>query len=475
MKFGEYDSLEQGWEAWEYFVTSYYDHQKYWIEWNNSRARSRSRTNAWVVQKPWREWTGELSWWNARIIDSIWENAEKWEISTNSGNNEKDYGAFKEISSWIHLNTITSQINKRKLDTQYSSGNSLYESDIRMSLQNALRKNGHKSVKIQASDIYGVYTLDNFIEHKKLFEKYPSLKNTEIVLADFHTDKKRGLNIEGKIFLNKKNFEKNKNLAYSTLVHEIEHILQGIRGEIEYGDFGKIANKDIIERWARAKQNDYLEKAWEKRLEDIGYVNKESYNSTGGDGLSKAEKRDNLNTEEFILNTRTNIHNEISWWNIKLWDWELRFSIERNDDDNYMIIDNIEVITQKNGIWTKLMRKAEQIAFQQELDRIELWAYPQNDSITSDNLLKFYDKLWYEINEESEFDGTPYYDISKSPSYYSDEEILQKNIKNKTNKNPQFMEGENIKKSNDFKQNKNSLVENDPTTASNEDIIAKKL
>lgn len=117
-----------------------------------------------------------------------------------------------------------------------------------MSLQNALRKNGHKSVKIQASDIYGVYTLDNFIEHKKLFEKYPSLKNTEIVLADFHTDKKRGLNIEGKIFLNKKNFEKNKNLAYSTLVHEIEHILQGIRGEIEYGDFGKIANKDIIER-----------------------------------------------------------------------------------------------------------------------------------------------------------------------------------------------------------------------------------
>lgn len=140
-----------------------------------------------------------------------------------------------------------------------------------------------------------------------------------------------------------------------------------------------------------------------------------------------------------------------------------------------MIIDNIEVITQKNGIWTKLMRKAEQIAFQQELDRIELWAYPQNDSITSDNLLKFYDKLWYEINEESEFDGTPYYDISKSPSYYSDEEILQKNIKNKTNKNPQFMEGENIKKSNDFKQNKNSLVENDPTTASNEDIIAKKL
>jgi ubiquinone biosynthesis protein COQ9 len=55
------------------------------------------------------------------------------------------------------------------------------------------------------------------------------------VLADFHTTKKKGVVSDGKIYLNSKIFAKDKNDAYSTLVHEIEHRLQEIRGQQKYG------------------------------------------------------------------------------------------------------------------------------------------------------------------------------------------------------------------------------------------------
>lgn len=43
--------------------------------------------------------------------------------------------------------------------------------------------------------------------------------------------------------------------------------------------------------------------------------------------------------------------------------------------------------------------------------------------IDSESLREFYENLGYEVNEESEFDGVPYYDMSRTPYGESDESI----------------------------------------------------
>ena len=43
--------------------------------------------------------------------------------------------------------------------------------------------------------------------------------------------------------------------------------------------------------------------------------------------------------------------------------------------------------------------------------------------IDSESLREFYENLGYEVNEESEFDGVPYYDMSRTPYGESDEKI----------------------------------------------------
>ena len=63
--------------------------------------------------------------------------------------------------------------------------------ELTENLGKSLKANGHKNTKITTRDIYSVHTLDNLIDHPKFFEKYPSLKNTEIILANFKTDAKR--------------------------------------------------------------------------------------------------------------------------------------------------------------------------------------------------------------------------------------------------------------------------------------------
>lgn len=120
--------------------------------------------------------------------------------------------------------------------------------------------------------------------------------------------------------------------------------------------------------------------------------------------------------EEFVKDNTISRSESNAWGVIKYKDWELRYSLEVDDNGiDYMIIDNIESKTQKQGIWTILMKEAENIATEKWLERIELWAYPQNNSITSESLKNFYEKLWYQVNSDTLFDWKTYYDMSTTP------------------------------------------------------------
>lgn len=98
---------------------------------------------------------------------------------------------------------------------------------------------------------------------------------------------------------------------------------------------------------------------------------------------------------------------------LKLDDGKLKFSVS-DMDDSIMIIDNINVKTQKKGTGSKLMREAENIASENGYKKIELGAYPQNDTINSENLKNFYKNLGYDVIESNRLDGVDYYDMSKN-------------------------------------------------------------
>ena len=96
---------------------------------------------------------------------------------------------------------------------------------------------------------------------------------------------------------------------------------------------------------------------------------------------------------------------------IYLKDGEIKYSVE----DGIMIIDDIDVKTQKQGTGTKLMSEVENVADSLGVDKIELGAFPQNKSITSDALKDFYENLGYEVVDSYPFEGQMYYEMVKTP------------------------------------------------------------
>lgn len=87
-------------------------------------------------------------------------------------------------------------LTQKKRETTFETGKTLYEDYILETLKNAIRNNSilkGENVALKPKDIHAVYTLDNLIDHPDLFAKYPQIKDTEIVFADFHSRKKRGL------------------------------------------------------------------------------------------------------------------------------------------------------------------------------------------------------------------------------------------------------------------------------------------
>lgn len=106
--------------------------------------------------------------------------------------------------------------------------------------------------------------MDKIIDNKALFEKYPQLKEINVMFVDFHTPTQRGVNTGSEIFLNSKLYNKDKTNIESTLVHEIEHSIQDIKGTKKFSNFeegrsmtAKEYGADIREQEARKRQQDY--------------------------------------------------------------------------------------------------------------------------------------------------------------------------------------------------------------------------
>jgi len=152
-------------------------------------------------------------------------------------------------------------------ETKKSSASGLTYStlDKISSLNTALRQKGFKGVS--SVDFKGVYSLDKIIDNQKLFEKYPQLKEINVYFVDFHTPTQRGVEINGNIFLNSKLYAKDVTSIESTLVHEIEHVIQNIENKLpKYSQFeqgrGMTAEeyaKDLREEGARKKQQEYID------------------------------------------------------------------------------------------------------------------------------------------------------------------------------------------------------------------------
>lgn len=130
-------------------------------------------------------------------------------------------------------------------------------------LDQALKRYGHKGVK--AEDFWASYLLPEVLDDPKLYEKYPQLKDTQVIFADFHTSQKRWLQSGGSIFINSKLYEKDPRNLRSTIVHEIQHIKQDIKGMpkvYEDADIRKLDQRymdDPREIDARRKQQEYLD------------------------------------------------------------------------------------------------------------------------------------------------------------------------------------------------------------------------
>lgn len=93
---------------------------------------------------------------------------------------------------------------------------------------------GLKVVNLRATtaDVKGIYGLDKLLKNDALYTKYPTLRNVDVVIADFHTLKKNGYQSGGKIFLNYKAFKNDPVALQGTLIHEIQHLKQDIKGNL---------------------------------------------------------------------------------------------------------------------------------------------------------------------------------------------------------------------------------------------------
>jgi hypothetical protein len=122
-----------------------------------------------------------------------------------------------------------------------------------------LKQSGHNS-KLSPKDIKGAYQLEDILKNKSLYKKYPQLKDINVIFADFHTPKKRGLKVGDDIFINSKLYNKDKTKLQSTIVHEIEHAKQNIKkmsSNKEFDNYMERYNGDR-EIGARKKQDEFI-------------------------------------------------------------------------------------------------------------------------------------------------------------------------------------------------------------------------
>ena len=174
----------------------------------------------------------------------------------------KTFWNFKDIDIYSK-NEVFGRFVSPALKEKTVSWLSRYTQEKMGILDQALKRYGHKGVK--AEDFWASYLLPEVLDDPKLYEKYPQLKDTQVIFADFHTSQKRWLQSGGSIFINSKLYEKDPRNLRSTIVHEIQHIKQDIKGMpkvYEDADIRKLDQRymdDPREIDARRKQQEYLD------------------------------------------------------------------------------------------------------------------------------------------------------------------------------------------------------------------------
>ena len=146
---------------------------------------------------------------------------------------KKDFGKFAEVDLTKKIEKpFISRFADDFVKKKSPNGTTYFAQDKMSMLNTQLKQAGHKGVNT-LGDFKGIYALDKIIDNPALFKKYPSLREMNVVFADFHTPKKRGLHVDNTIYINSKLYLKDKDSLRSTIVHEVQHAKQDIRGKLK--------------------------------------------------------------------------------------------------------------------------------------------------------------------------------------------------------------------------------------------------
>lgn len=176
-------------------------------------------------------------------------NATKWKSSF------VDFNDIDLDNKNEHVRKYASDYDKSKM--QYYDITH-YTNDKLNSLNLALKSN-KLSKWVWPTDFKASYTLWEILDNPALYEKYPALKDQEIMFVDFHTNKARWLNKWGTIYINSKYYSNDPQLWNSTIVHEIEHTIQRMNWSHVDDEFWTYTYRENPnEIGARNKQKEYL-------------------------------------------------------------------------------------------------------------------------------------------------------------------------------------------------------------------------
>ena len=209
---------------------------------------------ATVAPSVWapKKWMPKL--WK-ETLEQVWESIKEfWDFKDVDVNNKNEV-----------FSRFASEWDKQKL----SSGISRNTADKMSMLDTQLRRYGHKWVK--NTDFWSMYKLLDIYDNTEFFTKYPSLKDTNVIFADFHTPTKRWMAVWSDIYINSKLYNKDPELLRSTIVHEIQHMKQDIRwmvwrnSEMDERILSKQYIEDPREIDAKRKQDAYLQFAKSKK------------------------------------------------------------------------------------------------------------------------------------------------------------------------------------------------------------------
>lgn len=369
-------------------------------KWKEIETKVKNKADLMVAQKPL-----------ADVLDNFIKEKEKLGIV----DYQSDLEALRKQAQALRNQGL---IDLPTLETKKQGINGLinnwWESKMGDIYKNGLKKLTHAIGEIENKALSSVP--DEFSDLKK---EFGALKATyeDVFKADMKNQRAKGMGLV-------ESYSKIEGLtemlwgALSIFTRGGDGIKEALKGAgktLLWSAYGKAKNVDfLIKKGFEGLSKEDVSPLIKKHFEELRNRNQKNLPKEEGLGKIREWAETKYQLAEDIIHEERN-----TWGTLKYRDWELRYSLETDDDGlEYMIIDNVEAKTQKQWIGTQLMKEAENIATKKWLDRIELWAFPQNDTITPEALVEFYGWLWYTVNDYYPFEWKTYYDMSKEVFKY---------------------------------------------------------